>query len=73
MEKGVGGIEGGYGRVIEGMEKRVGEVMEYVEKKKVREKSVVVLMWDNGGVGGERGGGEVEREKYGVKRGKGWG
>jgi arylsulfatase A-like enzyme len=57
-EAGLDSIEAAYASMIEGMDKSLGDIMDYLKKKHVDENTVIIFMSDNGGLsfGSDRGG-----------------
>lgn len=55
---GLDSIEAAYASMIEGMDKSLGDIMDYLKKKHVDENTVIIFMSDNGGLsfGSDRGG-----------------
>jgi len=49
-EIGLDSIEAAYASLIEGMDKSLGDIMDFLERKGIRENTVLVFMSDNGGL-----------------------
>lgn len=72
LEKGLDSTEAKYASLVEGMDKSLGDIMQYLEDKKVADNTVVLFMSDNGGLSAHaRGGGEPHIHNLPLSSGKG--
>lgn len=70
-EAGLAPEEAKYASMIEGMDKSLGDVMNYLEEKGVAENTVVIFMSDNGGLSAVGRGGQKHMHNLPLKSGKG--
>ena len=71
LEKGLDSIEARYASMIEGMDKSLGDVMAYLEKKNLSENTIILFMSDNGGLSAHSRGGEPHTHNRPLASGKG--
>ena len=71
LEKGIDSIEAKYASMIEGMDKSLGDIMDYLEKKKITENTIILFMSDNGGLSAVARGGEKHTHNKPLASGKG--
>lgn len=64
-------IEAKYASMVEGMDKSLGDLMDYLEKKGIAEKTIVLFMSDNGGLSAVGRGGEAHTHNKPLSSGKG--
>lgn len=60
-----------YASMIEGMDKSLGDIMDYLEEKEVDKNTIIIFMSDNGGVSHIARGGEAHTQNLPLKAGKG--
>ncbi|MGI9550170.1 MAG: sulfatase [Aurantibacter sp.] len=71
LEKGMDSTEAKYASMVEGMDKSLGDIMDYLEEKEVGENTVVLFMSDNGGLSAHARGGEPHTHNRPLASGKG--
>lgn len=70
-DAGLDSIEANYASLIEGMDKSLGDMMDFLKKKRVDKNTVIIFMSDNGGLDHHQRGGPVNTHNYPLKSGKG--
>lgn len=70
IEKGLSQKEAEYASLIEGMDKSLGDLMDWVENKGIEKNTIIIFMSDNGGYSVGRGG-EAALRNYPLRGGKG--
>lgn len=64
LDKGLDSIEARYASLIEGMDKSLGDIMDYLEEKNIDKNTIILFMSDNGGLSAvARGGGKHTHNK----------
>lgn len=73
LDAGLDKTEAGYATLVEGMDKSLGDLMNYLKKKGVEKNTVIIFMSDNGGLSnpGDRGGAGPYTHNLPLKAGKG--
>ncbi len=71
LEKGLDSIEANYASMIEGMDKSLGDIMDYLKEKNSDEKTIIIFMSDNGGLSAHARGGEPNTHNKPLASGKG--
>ncbi len=72
LDKGMDTIEARYASLIEGMDKSLGDLMNYLKAKKVDQHTIIIFMSDNGGLSlSPPRGGEQYTQNLPLKAGKG--
>ncbi len=71
LEKGVDSTEAKYASMIEGMDKSLGDIMNYLERKKISDNTIILFMSDNGGLSVHTRGGEPNTHNAPLSSGKG--
>jgi len=71
VDAGLDPIEARYASMIEGMDKSLGDLMAYLERKGVAENTIVIFMSDNGGLSATGRGGEPNTHNRPLSSGKG--
>lgn len=71
LEKGLDSTEAKYASMVEGMDKSLGDILDYLEKKNITENTVVLFMSDNGGLSVHGRGGEPNTHNKPLASGKG--
>lgn len=71
-DRGMDPREAAYASLIEGMDKSLGDLMDYLEQNKLSDNTIILFMSDNGGfsASNERGG-ELHKHNLPLKSGKG--
>ena len=70
-DAGIDSIESNYASLVEGMDKSLGDIMDFLKKKGVDKNTIVIFMSDNGGLDHHQRGGPVNTHNYPLKSGKG--
>jgi len=72
LDAGANETEAAYASLVEGMDKSLGDIMDFVKKKGIEKNTVIIFMSDNGGLSlaSERGGAE-HSQNLPLKAGKG--
>lgn len=63
--------EAAYATLVEGMDKSLGDLMDYLQKHNLVENTIVIFMSDNGGLTREPRMGETDTQNYPLRAGKG--
>lgn len=72
LQAGVSEAEAKYASMIEGMDKSLGDLMDYLQEKKVEDNSVIIFMTDNGGLSlAPPRGGKAHTHNLPLRAGKG--
>ncbi len=72
LEKGMDSTEAKYASLIEGMDKSLGDIMNYLKEKKVDHNTIIIFMSDNGGLSiSPLRGGKEHTQNLPLKAGKG--
>lgn len=71
LEKGMDSVEAKYASMIEGMDKSLGDIMDYVEKKNIEDNTIILFMSDNGGLSAHARAGEPHTHNAPLSSGKG--
>ena len=71
LEKGLDATEAKYASMIEGMDKSLGDLMNYLEHKNIAENTVILFMSDNGGLSAHARGGAPHTHNAPLSSGKG--
>lgn len=70
-DAGIDSTEAKYASLIEGMDKSLGDIMDFLKKKGVDKNTIIIFMSDNGGLDHHLRGGPVNTHNYPLKSGKG--
>jgi arylsulfatase A-like enzyme len=72
LDAGLDATEAGYASLLEGMDKSLGDIMDYLQMKGVEKNTIIIFMSDNGGLSipGNRGG-QPHTQNLPLKAGKG--
>lgn len=70
-DAGLDSIEAKYAGLIEGMDKSLGDLMNYLEEKGIDKNTIIIFMSDNGGLDHHQRGGPVNTHNYPLRSGKG--
>src|SRR5690606_4520295 len=57
-DMGLDSIEARYASMVEGMDKSLGDIMDYLEERRVSDNTIILFMSDNGGLSAHGRGGE---------------
>lgn len=71
LEKGLDSTEAKYASMVEGMDKSLGDIMDYLKKKNIEENTIILFMSDNGGLSAHARGGEPHTHNKPLSSGKG--
>ena len=71
IDQGLHPTEAKYASMIEGMDKSLGDIMGYLDKKGVSDNTIILFMSDNGGLSAHARGGEVHTHNKPLSSGKG--
>lgn len=71
FDKGIDSTEAKYASMIEGMDKSLGDIMNYLERKKIDDNTIILFMSDNGGLSVHARGGEPNTHNAPLSSGKG--
>ena len=70
-EMGLDAREAPYASLVEGMDKSLGDIMDYLEKKDIDDNTIILFMSDNGGLSAVARGGEPHTHNKPLSSGKG--
>ena len=70
-DAGLDSTEAKYASMVEGMDKSLGDIMDFLDKKGVAENTIIIFMSDNGGLDAHQRGGAVNTHNYPFRSGKG--
>lgn len=70
-EKGLDSVEAKYASQVKGMDKSLGDIMDYIEKKDIADNTIILFMSDNGGLSAHSRGGEPNTHNKPLASGKG--
>lgn len=70
-DKGMDETEARYASMVEGMDQSLGDLMDYLDQKKLADNTVILFMSDNGGLSAHARGGEPHRHNTPLNSGKG--
>ncbi len=71
LEKGLDSTEAKYASMVEGMDKSLGDIMNFLEEKGATENTIILFMSDNGGLSAVARGGELHTHNKPLSSGKG--
>lgn len=72
LDKGMDKREAAYATLVEGMDKSLGDLMDYLEEKNLSDNTIIIFMSDNGGFSATNArGGELHTHNSPLKSGKG--
>ena len=71
LDQGIDSTEAKYASMVEGMDKSLGDIMDYLEEKDLTENTVILFMSDNGGLSVHGRGGEANTHNKPLASGKG--
>ena len=71
IDKGLPPVEAAYATLVEGMDKSLGDLMDYLEEKNLQENTVILFMSDNGGLAAHTRAGQLHTQNYPLNSGKG--
>ncbi len=71
LDQGLNAAEAKYASMIEGMDKSLGDLMDYLDKKGITDNTIILFMSDNGGLSAVGIGGEKHTHNKPLSSGKG--
>ncbi|WP_396590972.1 sulfatase [Allomuricauda sp. R78024] len=71
VEAGLDSTEAKYASMVEGMDKSLGDIMDYLEKNQLEDNTIILFMSDNGGLSAVARGGEPHTHNRPLASGKG--
>lgn len=71
IDKGLSPTEAAYAGLVEGMDKSLGDIMNYLEKTKQADNTIIIFMSDNGGLAATARGGVPHTQNKPLNSGKG--
>lgn len=71
IDLGLEEVEAKYAALIEGMDKSLGDIMDYLDEKKLTDNTIILFMSDNGGLSVHARGGEPNTHNKPLSSGKG--
>lgn len=72
LDRGLDSVEARYASLVEGMDKSLGDMMDYLDERKISDNTIILFMSDNGGLAlGPPRKGEPFKQNYPLKSGKG--
>jgi arylsulfatase A-like enzyme len=72
LDAGLDRVEASYAALIEGMDKSLGDIMDYLKTAKAEQNTIIIFMSDNGGLGlSPPRGGQAHTQNRPLKSGKG--
>lgn len=71
LDAGLEPVEAKYASLVEGMDKSLGDIMDYLEERKLADKSIILFMSDNGGLSAVARGGKRHTHNKPLSSGKG--
>lgn len=71
LDQGMDPIEAKYATLVEGMDKSLGDLMNYLERKGIEDNTIILFMSDNGGLSVSKRGGEPNTHNKPLASGKG--
>ncbi|MCK0190915.1 sulfatase [Arenibacter sp. F20364] len=70
-DKGLDSTEAKYAALVEGMDKSLGDIMDYLDNKNISDNTIILFMSDNGGLSALARGGEKHSHNKPLSSGKG--
>ncbi len=71
IDQGLDTIEARYASMIEGMDKSLGDLMDYLDEKNIAENTIILFMSDNGGLSASGRAGQRHQHNAPLRSGKG--
>ena len=71
LDQGIDPAEAKYASMVEAMDKSLGDIMDYLERRKVADNTIILFMSDNGGLSAVIRGGEKHSHNKPLSSGKG--
>lgn len=71
LDAGLDVTEAKYATMVEGMDKSLGDIMDYLDKKNIADNTIILFMSDNGGLSAHARGGEPNTHNKPLASGKG--
>ena len=72
IDKGISDTEARYAALVEGMDKSLGDLMDYLDKEGIADDTYILFLSDNGGLSlSPQRGGQAQTQNFPLKQGKG--
>jgi len=71
LDRGYEATEAMYAALIEGVDKSLGDIMDFIMTEGIKDNTVVIFISDNGGLSNHARSGELETQNYPLRYGKG--
>lgn len=71
LDKGLPPVEAAYATLIEGMDKSLGDIMDYLDENNLTDNTILIFMSDNGGLAAHTRAGQLHTQNYPLNSGKG--
>lgn len=71
LDKGLPEVEAAYASLVEGMDKSLGDIMDYLKKNHLEKNTIILFMSDNGGLAAHTRAGKLHTQNYPLNSGKG--
>lgn len=71
IDRGFPEVEAEYATIVEGMDKSLGDLMDYLEKNKLTDNTIIIFMSDNGGLAASGRAGQLHVQNAPLNSGKG--
>ncbi len=71
LDKGLPPVEAAYATLIEGMDKSLGDLMDYLDENHLTDNTILLFMSDNGGLAAHTRAGQLHTQNYPLNSGKG--
>ena len=71
LEMGLDSVEASYATLVASMDKSLGDLMDYLQEKKIEDNTIILFMSDNGGLSAVARGGEPHSHNRPLSSGKG--
>lgn len=71
LQAGLDSVEASYASMVEGMDKSLGDIMDYLEENQIEDNTIILFMSDNGGLSAVARGGEPHVHNAPLSSGKG--
>ena len=71
IDKGLDPTEAAYATLVEGMDKSLGDIMNWLKKNNLSNNTIILFMSDNGGLAASNRGGKLHTQNAPLQSGKG--
>ena len=71
IDKGLDRTEAMYAAIVEGMDKDLGDVIDYLQEKEILDNTIILFMSDNGGLSAAGRSGELHKHNLPLRSSKG--